>query len=201
MTDRKKKPSVSLLQENVSLFFERFFAKNSDHMKCGQGCSRCCISGLTVFPSEAQVIIDWFDSLQHEAKMRIKSQWRLSLKPEQNSRTEQCKFLINDLCSIYEVRPTVCRSQGLPLKVQSAQDENRNLSEEFELSLCELNFVTENNIPDPSEWLDLDRVNLLLSIAEKNFDKDDLSNELSPYIDQSTGRIGLGVLKSLLLLR
>jgi uncharacterized protein len=70
-------------------------------LECKQGCSGCCLDGLTVFPVEA-------DRIRSEAPHILKS----PPHPE-----GACAFLDEaGACRIYEQRPYVCRTQGLPLR-------------------------------------------------------------------------------------
>lgn len=47
----------------------------------------------------------------------------------------KCLFLVNHSCQIYEHRPSICRSHGLPILNMDAEGEN------WELSYCPLNFT------------------------------------------------------------
>ena len=69
---------------------------------CRKGCHECCVEGLTVFEVEAENI------RRHHAKLLS----RASPCPE-----GACAFLDRaGACRIYEHRPYVCRTQGLPLR-------------------------------------------------------------------------------------
>jgi hypothetical protein len=85
------------------------------------------------------------------------------------------------------------------LKVASQEDLLETDEEKFELSLCELNFPDENKIPNPSEWLDLERLNTLLVIAQKHTGNAVISDGIKAIIEPETGRVGLADLKRLLL--
>jgi uncharacterized protein len=91
------------------------------HMKCCNGCDLCCID-FSIFPVEFYFILN-------ELKKR-------NFKPESevNTENEICVFLKNSSCTIYEQRPIMCRTHGLPLLY--ANDDG-----EWELSACELNFT------------------------------------------------------------
>ena len=194
MTDGKKTPPIASLHQNVTAHFDSFFGKYSNEMNCGRGCSQCCIAHLTVFPVEAQLIFDWFTDLSAEVRKELTQSWS---KAVQNNK--RCVFLSEDLCSIYEVRPTVCRTQGLPLKVAKLSSPDDVAQKEFELSLCELNFRHAEKIPPLAEWLDLDRLNTMLAIAQKFSDKSQLSPEINDLVDGHTGRVELSRLRPLLL--
>jgi Fe-S-cluster containining protein len=143
-----KKPIVSL-QENASGFFDKVQNKYSAQMKCTEGCSKCCYTDISVFEVEAENIKEWFSNLSEERKSEIKNLWQ---DPVEKG---ACSFLYNDRCSIYEVRPVICRTQGAPLFVQA----------DNVLDYCPLNF--EAGDPPKEDWLNLDRLNTLLSFAAK----------------------------------
>jgi N-acetylglutamate synthase-like GNAT family acetyltransferase len=78
------------------------FDFHSQRLLCRQGCTGCCMDGITVFEVEAQNIIEQcHDLLDHGVPY-----------PE-----GACPFLDTEgRCRIYMQRPYVCRTQGLPLR-------------------------------------------------------------------------------------
>jgi len=71
-------------------------------LQCGRGCSGCCADGITVFDVEADAI-----RAAHPELLE-----RGTPHPE-----GKCAFLdAAGACRIYDVRPYVCRTQGLPLR-------------------------------------------------------------------------------------
>jgi hypothetical protein len=74
---------------------------HKDRLKCKKGCSACCVSGITVFSIEA----DYIKSKVEKNKIIY------------NDNASQCSYLDGQgACQIYEHRPYVCRTQGLPLR-------------------------------------------------------------------------------------
>lgn len=69
-------------------------------------------------------------------------------------------MLIDDRCAIYESRPLICRTQGLPLLIE-AED---GLAE---VDFCPLNFTAENALDDLDEdhLVPLDDLNLKLALV------------------------------------
>lgn len=68
-----------------------------------------------------------------------------------------CLFLEGGRCFIYEARPIICRSQGLPLR-------SREIAAPDHLTWCPLNFKGFALADfDPSAVLNLDTVNRLLA--------------------------------------
>ena len=82
---------------------------HAQHLQCKAGCCDCCIDGLSVFEIEADNIRATYpdlleNSLPHPAGA--------------------CAFLDEGgLCRIYEQRPYVCRTQGLPLHWMDVDDD------------------------------------------------------------------------------
>lgn len=99
--------------ENFIQIMENFYAEldaeiarveklHANRMKCKPGCHECCIDNITVYEAEAQYIRHYHDDLLTTGQPHPKG---------------ACAFLDeNGLCRIYEHRPYVCRSQGLPLR-------------------------------------------------------------------------------------
>jgi hypothetical protein len=80
----------------------RLAALHASRLACRRGCRQCCADGLTVFEVEAQNI-----RRRHAALL-------LDGAPHPEG---ACAFLDQDgACRIYEHRPHVCRTQGLPLR-------------------------------------------------------------------------------------
>jgi uncharacterized protein len=71
-------------------------------LACRQGCSSCCVDELTVFEVEAAPI-----------RLRYANLLATGIPHEKGG----CAFLDEEGgCRIYEERPYVCRTQGLPLR-------------------------------------------------------------------------------------
>ncbi len=143
-----KKP-IETLQENASGFFDKVANKYSAEMKCKEGCSKCCYTDISVFEVEAKRIEEWLQSQSEEKQVELKELWKSPVEKG------ACSFLYNDSCSIYEARPVICRTQGAPLFVQV----------DNVLDYCPLNFTAGD--PPKEDWLNLDRLNTLLSFAAK----------------------------------
>ena len=100
---------------------ERLTQQHSKHMLCKAGCDLCCMD-YSIFPVE-------FYSILNQLKQS-------NIKPEikANHSKKDCIFLHNHRCTIYNERPVICRTHGLPLLYM-------NDNSEWELSACELNFT------------------------------------------------------------
>jgi hypothetical protein len=113
------------LRQKVDDHFEGARARNPDQFACRSGCSSCCQAGFGVFELEAADIRKHLAVLREanpELRQRIRAQ---ATDPTR----ERCALLVDDRCSVYEVRPIICRSMGLPVLAAGRID------------VCPLNFV------------------------------------------------------------
>lgn len=69
-------------------------------------------------------------------------------------------MLVEDRCAIYESRPLICRTQGLPLLLKAEDGE-------AEVDFCPLNFTAESALDDLEEdnLVPLDDLNLQLALV------------------------------------
>ncbi len=75
-----------------------------------------------------------------------------------------CPFLKDHECTIYEHRPLICRTHGLPLLYVNSE------TEEWELSACELNFTNFNNFNEKNTFPQ-DKFNSRLFLLNEEFIK------------------------------
>ena len=95
---------------------------HADRLQCRRGCHACCVDELTVTQIEAE---------------RIRRAHPALLAEGAPHPVGACAFLDGDgACRVYEERPSVCRSQGLPLRILFENEE-----EEIEevRDICPLN--------------------------------------------------------------
>ena len=101
---------------------------NEDRLQCKKGCSACCVDNLEVMGLEAAYIKNKYPEVLNE-------------KP---NKLGQCAFLDETgACRVYEARPFICRTHGLPLQWEI--EENGQKSKV--LDICELN-ETETPLSD-----------------------------------------------------
>lgn len=127
--------------------------KHGSRLKCKVGCFSCCVDNITVFEVEAEHIKKHNNDLINNDKPY----------PE-----GYCAFL-NDKgeCRIYEHRPYVCRTQGLPIR----WIEEINEEELYEMrDICPLNEEGEPivNIKAEDCWT-IGPFEEKLAIIQKNF--------------------------------
>lgn len=164
--------SLKTLGENAEAFFTKVFEKHSNQFSCARGCSKCCYVDLSVFSIEAFFIEEWFSNLSQSKKEQLQSLWQnASEKMGENAAGEKnpaCVFLVDENCSIYESRPLICRTQGAILFFEN----------ESKVDVCPLNFA-ESELPGREDWLNVDRLNTLLSLVQNQFAKENVK-----YLDQ-----------------
>lgn len=143
-------------------------SRYSAHLNCHAGCSGCCQHHLSVFAVEAAAIRQAINSLPQETQDRVHQQ-AIAIN-EQESRGERvaCPLLVDNKCSIYEQRPLICRTQGLPLLIQSEDETEEGAGE---VDFCPLNFTTPEAVNDLDEdhLVPLDRLNLKLAMVNLNY--------------------------------
>ena len=76
-------------------------ARHAERLQCKRGCSGCCLDDITVFEVEAQVLREKHGALLESGTPRAAG---------------ACAFLdAEGACRVYEDRPYVCRTHGLPM--------------------------------------------------------------------------------------
>lgn len=99
---------------------------NKERLHCQKGCSSCCLDDITVFQVEADHI------RQAQAELLAKD------TPHEEG---ACAFLDSEgACRIYEHRPYVCRTQGLPLRWLDETPDGREVEMR---DICPLNDVEQ----------------------------------------------------------
>jgi len=136
----------------------------SKRLNCRAGCAGCCHHHLSVFAVEAEETRAAIEALPLPIRARVEEQAREIIKCEAQGEPAPCPLppcplLMDDRCSIYESRPLICRTQGLPLLIESEDGEQ-------EVDFCPLNFTEPGAIDDLDEdhLVPLDALNLRLAL-------------------------------------
>ena len=91
------------LHREIDLGVRRLSEIHASRLNCRRGCSACCLDDLSVTRIEAE---------------KIRRAHGPLLDRGEPHPVGACAFLDQDgACRIYDDRPTICRSQGLPLRV------------------------------------------------------------------------------------
>ncbi len=151
------------LLDKVSSKFDEIMQRNPQHFSCGSGCHSCCVPGLSVFRIEFENIVNALNT-QPELAERVRR-----LIGGKNFSSDRCAMLDpQGRCSIYEVRPLICRSHGAPIFSKMAG--------EFEttpvLDVCPLNFskIEKLNSLSPNDFINIDILNQLLVLLNKQYE-------------------------------
>ncbi len=130
------------------------------HLVCHAGCSGCCQHHLSVFPVEAARVKAAITALPDELRARIKQQAHTVNEREAQGQPVACPLLVDERCAIYEARPLICHTQGLPLLLE-AEDVGQ------EVDFCPLNFTAPDAVDDLDEQhlVPLDELNLKLALV------------------------------------
>lgn len=166
--------------------FQKGISKNTNSFSnCSKGCSKCCYVDLSVFSIETNNIEVWFNGLDKKRQKEIVEQ--INSKKDKNENfngkvVKPCSFLHEGFCSIYPVRPLICRTQGMAIMFKS-EDENF-------VDICPLNLEMLSVIAN-QEVLNLEILNHILSQLQLHYEKNSnrvslselaqkLSNKLTP---------------------
>jgi Fe-S-cluster containining protein len=108
-----------MLREEIDSLSKRLEEIHSEHLNCKPGCHKCCLD-FGIFP------VEFFSILRENEN--------ITANVRDIAGEGECLFLIDGLCSIYESRPIICRTHGLPMLSMGEDD--------WELTYCELNFIS-----------------------------------------------------------
>jgi len=129
-------------------FFDSVMQSQADNMQCGRGCSLCCYGLFEIGAADVSVIADGLSKLNPARRDMIIRRAVDIVASSRHPNLRECSPIEKDaffertastpcpnlddsgLCMIYEHRPLVCRTFGLPLR-----DGSRYIGD-----VCELNF-------------------------------------------------------------
>jgi len=123
-------------------------------INCRPGCSDCC-RHLTIFPVEAAALANALQRLP-ETAVRL-------LAESPGMPGASCPFLSDSLCLVYENRPIICRTHGLPILTET-EGQRR-------VDFCPENFRDMASLPG-SGIVNLDALNQALVAINAQFVKE-----------------------------
>lgn len=129
-------------------------ASLAGHIACHAGCADCC-RHITLFPVEAFALASAMRKLPPEQSFRIREHARAAA-PE-----SPCPLLYNELCLLYDARPVICRTHGMPLLMTGENGARQ-------IDFCPLNFQGVESLPGQA-IIDLDRLNETLATVNGLF--------------------------------
>jgi uncharacterized protein len=101
------------LTAKVDAFFARVHERHAGDMRCGAGCDSCCRTRLTITGVEAGAVAEHVRAMTPAAQARLAEVARRPYDPADM----RCAALEDDgRCLVYEGRPLVCRSHGVPIR-------------------------------------------------------------------------------------
>jgi uncharacterized protein len=165
------------LCDKVDAFFARVQARVGDQMQCASGCSQCCQSGLSVTMAEAEALAQWWQEQTTDVHNAITENIQRRLAMADNV---YCAALDSEgKCMVYDARPIVCRSHGVPIRLR----DERLLPV---VTACELNFRLAGPGAVPADLI-LDQETLsrtLLAIHVGHADRVDVAELLLDFAAQ-----------------
>lgn len=157
------------LRRRVDDHFAAAHARSPASFACRAGCDRCCHQRLSVFAVEADALRRGLARLAREDP-ELRAQVRAQVHaPEHAGR---CVFLVGGVCAIYDERPLICRSHGLPVLEPGPPPR---------VDACPLNF--QDGPPPRASVLSLDALNQPLALMAILWDRaggGDLPSERIP---------------------
>ncbi len=114
---------------------------------CSAGCSSCCTS-ITIFPVEAAAMREALNNLPDQKAEEIR---RHVLE---HAEDERCPLLFHHQCLLYEARPIICRTHGLPI-IYTAEGQRNS-------DCCPHNLTDSESPLSGTSVVDLDKLNTLL---------------------------------------
>jgi Fe-S-cluster containining protein len=134
------------LRRRVDAHFAAAVERTPEAFACREGCSSCCVR-FGVLEIEAERIRGVLARMDAGVRERVRVQGL-------DESATACALLVDGRCSVYEERPIICRSHGLPIRIEE--------DGESRVDVCRLNFVGIS-APAPSVLV-LDAVNAPLAL-------------------------------------
>jgi len=150
--------ALPVLRTRVDQHFARALAQSPDEMQCREGFDRCCHVRLSVFSLEAERIAA---ALAHLSSTDPELRAAVRRQADDPAATDRCAMLVRGRCAIYDERPLICRSHGVPVRVEAP-------GEPPSQTCCPLNFTQVD--PPASSVLRLEALNQPLVVMARMYD-------------------------------
>ncbi|MCH7973750.1 MAG: YkgJ family cysteine cluster protein [Bacteroidetes bacterium] len=118
--DEKKYSWLSILLDSYAIndYQINLFGRREEQSKrlkivCHKGCSNCCKNPMVPILDLIRKGISWYIS----EIMDYNTQEKIKVNISNMQKSTVCPFLVNDVCSIYEVRPLACRTFNVFKKI------------------------------------------------------------------------------------
>jgi uncharacterized protein len=119
----------------------------SEQITCSEGCSSCC-TAITLFPVEAAALYAALEALPDGQRAAIRRH------VAEQAGGERCPLLEHHRCLLYDARPIICRTHGLPILYSEGNQRK--------VDCCPLNLNESEQPLSGAAIIDLDRLNTLL---------------------------------------
>ncbi|MBM3262376.1 MAG: YkgJ family cysteine cluster protein [candidate division Zixibacteria bacterium] len=130
--------------------------RNPQDIHFWKGCSSCCHTRIELFPVEFDRISAAF------RRLPISRQDAICRDAAHRWAEGICPLLLDDACSLYEYRPSICRTHGFPL-YSGVRHETGTA-----VSVCVLNFTDGPTFGD-QDLIDMDKLGMTLIAANLEY--------------------------------
>ncbi|HPD61160.1 MAG TPA: YkgJ family cysteine cluster protein [Thermodesulfobacteriota bacterium] len=145
------------LLNKVDEFSALIIKKYRKHINCGYGCSGCCQQNLNLLPLEYSFLWEGFALLPETMKKSVRNR-----AAQRFGDYTACLLLDQGACLLYERRPIICRTHGLPLFIMEGDKARRDC--------CPKNFTSYRlEFLPQTDFLDLERLNTILITINRFF--------------------------------
>ncbi len=124
-----------------------------DQIVCRKGCDECC-RHISVFPVEAVSMALAMKKLNSKQTEQFRAQAEIT------NNDSPCPLLKNEACMIYDARPIICRTHGLPIL---SEHEGQQV-----VDYCPKNFTSVDSLPGDA-FLSIDNINIMLATVNQHF--------------------------------
>lgn len=145
------------LRSRVDAHFDAARARSPAAFACRAGCDSCCHQRFGVFAAEAEPIRRALADLAVRTPVL---RARIRRQADDPAHHDRCALLVDGACAVYDERPLICRSHGLPIAVADPAPR---------VDHCPLNFTA--GAPPPASVLRLDAVNQPLVVLATLWDR------------------------------
>jgi Fe-S-cluster containining protein len=111
MSDRYRE-----LTAKVDAFFARVEGRHAADLRCTAGCTQCCHTRLTVTGVEAAAIEAAVDAMPAERRAHVAA---IAARPVDDAAPRCAALDLDGRCLVYDARPLVCRSHGVPIRTRA----------------------------------------------------------------------------------
>ena len=147
------------LIQRVDQFCSKISEEHKEQIACTAGCSGCC-QHISVSPVEAESVRIALEKLPAELLA-------LLARRVDTPADAPCPLLVDGLCTVYESRPLICRTHGLPILIEDEKGRR--------VDFCRLNFSGVESLPGGS-IINLETLNSALAAINAAFAAESLQH-------------------------